>query len=155
MGIEIERKFLVKDDSFKKDASEKHLYQQGYIEGPFMATVRVRIIEDTGYITIKSKSVNFTRYEYEYEIPLTDAQEMLTNLCGNKMEKYRHIVWFEGKRWEVDEFIGENKGLFVAELELKSEEEAFALPNWLGEEVTHDFRYRNSFISQNPFNTWE
>lgn len=154
MGLEIERKFLVKDDSFKKEATEKHLYQQGYIEGPLLATVRIRIVENKGFVTIKGKSVNFTRNEYEYEIPLTDAQEMLSKLCGNKVEKYRYIVWFEGKCWEVDEFIGENLGLVVAELELSSEDETFTLPKWLSEEVTHDFRYRNSYLSQCPYNTW-
>ncbi len=154
MGIEIERKFLVKNDSFKTNAESKRLYKQGYIEGSLNATVRVRIIEDKGYLTIKSKSVNFSRNEYEYEIPLVDAEEMLTNLCGNKVEKYRYIVWHDGNRWEVDEMLGENSGLLIAELELQSEDETFAFPDWLGEEVTHDYRYRNSYLAENPFLGW-
>ncbi|MBS9768270.1 MAG: CYTH domain-containing protein [Flavobacteriaceae bacterium] len=154
MGIEIERKFLVKNDSFKANAESKHLYKQGYIEGSLNATVRVRVIEDKGYLTIKSKSVNFSRNEYEYEIPLADAEEMLTNLCGNKVEKYRYIVWHDGNRWEVDEMLGENRGLLIAELELKNENDTFALPDWLGEEVTHDYRYRNSYLAENPFLGW-
>ncbi len=154
MGIEIERKFLVKNDSFKANSESKKLYKQGYIEGSLNATVRVRIIEDKGYLTIKSKSVNFSRNEYEYEIPLTDAEEMLTNLCGNKVEKYRYIVWHDGNRWEVDEMLGENSGLLIAELELQSEDETFAFPDWLGEEVTHDYRYRNSYLAEKPFLWW-
>ncbi len=155
MGIEIERKFLVKNDSFKANDESKRLYKQGYIEGSLNATVRVRIIEDKGYLTIKSKSVNFSRNEYEYEIPLADAEEMLTNLCGNKVEKYRYIVWHDGNRWEVDEMLGENSGLLIAELELQSEDETFAFPDWIGEEVTHDYRYRNSYLAENPYRTWE
>lgn len=155
MGIEIERKFLLKDASFKREASSKSLYRQGYVEGSLVATVRVRVIEDKGFLTIKSKSVNYSRDEYEYEIPLADAEEMLTNLCGNKVEKYRYIVWHEGKRWEVDELLGDNEGLWVAEIELQSEDEAFDLPSWLGEEVTHDFRYRNSYLATNPYKSWE
>lgn len=155
MGIEIERKFLLKDVSFKEAATSKSLYKQGYIEGPLTATVRVRVIEDKGYMTIKSKSVNFTRSEYEYEIPLADAEEMLALLCGNKVEKYRYIVWHAGKRWEVDEMLEANAGLFLAELELQSEDETFELPDWLGEEVTHDFRYRNSYLALNPYKKWE
>lgn len=154
MGIEIERKFLVKNENFKTEATERYLYRQGYIEGTVAATVRVRVIEDKGFFTVKSKSVTFTRNEYEYEIPLADAKEMLESLCGNKVEKYRYIVWHDGKRWEVDEFLGANEGLLVAELELQSEQETFALPDWLGEEVSHDFRYRNSHLATNPFQNW-
>lgn len=154
MGIEIERKFLVKNEGFKAEATAKYRYQQGYIEGPLTATVRVRVIEEKGFITVKSKSVHFTRSEYEYEIPLADAKEMLESLCGNKVEKYRYIVWHEGKRWEIDEMLAANKGLLLAELELQSEQETFALPDWLGEEVTHDFRYRNSYLAANPFQNW-
>lgn len=154
MGLEIERKFLVKSEDFKREAVEKKLYKQGYIEGAAMATVRVRIIEDKGFLTIKSKAVNYSRSEYEYEIALADANEMLATLCGNKVEKYRYIVCYEGKRWEVDEMLGANKGLLIAELELNSEDEIFELPNWLGEEVSHDYRYRNSELAANPFSEW-
>ncbi len=148
MGIEIERKFLVKDDCFKVEAESRQLYRQGYIEGAALATVRVRVIGQKGFLTIKSRAVNFSRNEYEYEIPLAEAEEMLSKLCGNKVEKYRYIVCYEGKRWEVE-------GLCVAELELQSEDETFAMPNWLGEEVTHDYRYRNSYLAENPYTTWE
>lgn len=155
MGIEIERKFLLKDESFKALAESKHSFRQGYIEGSEMATVRVRIADEKGFFTIKSKAVNFSRSEYEYEIPLKDAEEMLDKLCGNKVEKYRYIVMNEGNRWEVDEFLGENAGLLVAELELQSEDETFALPSWLGEEITHDIRYRNSYLAENPYKSWK
>lgn len=155
MGVEIERKFLVKSLDFKNLATSKHLYKQGYIEGPLIATVRVRTIEDKGFLTVKSKSVNYSRNEYEYEIPLADAEQMLSNLCGNKVEKYRYIVWHGNKRWEVDEMIGANEGLLIAELELEAESETFELPEWVGEEVTHDFRYRNSYLAINPYKNWE
>lgn len=155
MGIEIERKFLLKDTSFKEEVTSKSLYKQGYIEGSLVATVRVRIAGDKGFLTIKSKSVNYSRSEYEYEIPLSDAEEMLANLCGNKVEKYRYIVWHAGKRWEVDEMLGDNQGLLLAEIELQREDETFELPNWLGKEVTHDSRYRNSYLATNPYKGWE
>ncbi len=155
MGLEIERKFLVKDGSFKAEAESKKLYRQGYIEGAALATVRVRVIGEKGFLTIKSRAVNFSRNEYEYEIPLPEAEEMLSKLCGNKVEKYRYIVCYEGKRWEVDEMLGANEGLCVAELELQSEDETFTMPNWLGEEVTHDYRYRNSYLAKCPYQSWE
>ncbi len=154
MALEIERKFLVKSSSFKNEAESKKMYQQGYIEGAANATVRVRVIEDKGFITIKSKAVNFTRNEYEYEIPLADAQEMLAKLCGNKVEKYRYVVWHEGNRWEVDEMLGENEGLVVAEIELEDENATFSLPEWVGKEVTQDIRYRNSYLAEKPYKTW-
>ncbi len=155
MSIEIERKFLVKDNSFKEKAESKKLYRQGYIKGILQATVRVRTVEDKGFITIKSKAINFSRYEYEYEIPLSDAEEMLQKLCGNKIEKYRYIVMHKGKRWEVDEMLADNQGLVVAELELNSEKETFSSPEWLAEEVTQDYRYHNSYLAEYPFKNWE
>ncbi len=155
MAVEIERKFLVKNDSFKEKAESKKLYRQGYIEGALLATVRVRIIEDKGFLTVKSRAVNFSRNEYEYEIPLADAEEMLQKLCGDKVEKYRYTVMHKGKLWEVDEMLSENQGLVVAELELKSETETFALPEWVAEEVTDDYRYRNSYLAEHPFTSWQ
>lgn len=154
MATEIERKFLLKKLTFKEKAASKKHYSQGYIEGSLNATVRIRTVEDKAYITIKGHIVGISRDEYEYEIPLEDAQQMQDRLCGEKVEKIRYIVWHEGKRWEIDEFLGTNKGLFIAELELKSEEESFSIPEWIGEEVTSDYRFRNSYLSREPFSTW-
>lgn len=154
MATEIERKFLLRNLTFKEKAVSKKHYSQGYIEGSLNATVRIRTVEDKAYITIKGHIVGISRDEYEYEIPLEDARQMQERLCGEKVEKIRYIVWHEGKRWEVDEFLGANEGLFVAELELNSENESFPLPDWAGEEVTDDFRFRNSHLSKEPFSTW-
>ncbi len=154
MGLEIEKKFLVKDNSWKALA-EGVLYQQGYLSTEKERTVRVRVIGEQGYLTIKGKSIGATRLEFEYEIPVIDAQEMLTKLCGNSvLEKYRYKIPFDGMIWEVDEFLGKNKGLIVAEVEMENEEQIFKLPSWIGEEVTHKTEYFNSRLTQKPFSEW-
>lgn len=155
MAKEIERKFLVKDLSFKK-LSAPTLYRQGYISTNPMATVRVRVAGDKGYIAVKSKRTGITRLEYEYEIPVEDANRMLENLCQKPLiEKYRYILNYEGYTWEIDEFLGDNEGLVVAEIELEDEEQEFIKPDFVGEEVTFDYRYRNSNLVKNPYKNWK
>lgn len=155
MALEIERKFLLKHHDFKKSVVAKHYICQGYIAGADLATVRVRIADGDAFLTLKSQTESFTRSEFEYAIPLVDAEEMLKSFCGIQIKKYRYIVWVEGKCWEIDEFLGENKGLWVAEIELSSEQEEFVLPTWAGEEVTHDTRYRNTALINNPYKNWK
>ena len=152
--FEIERKFLVKDNSWQSLAKGT-LYRQGYLNVEKSRTVRVRTIGDKGYLTIKGKSVGATRLEFEYEIPLLDAQTMLDKLCGdNILEKYRYKIPFEGFIWEVDDFLGKNKGLIVAEIELESEDQAFELPKWIGKEVTGEVQYYNSQLTKVPYCDW-
>lgn len=152
MAKEIERKFLVTDQSFKQ-FSEGVLYQQGYLS--FRPSVRVRIIGQKALLTIKGPSTGISRSEYEYEIPLHDGIEMLRELCKKPIiEKFRYKLEYGGFTWEIDEFIGDNKGLIVAEIELKNEEQAFQKPSFVGEEVSHDGKYRNSSLVNHPYSQW-
>ncbi len=153
--IEIERKFLVKGD-FIPYVSKSYEIKQGYMLASPEKTVRVRVKGDKGYLTIKGKTNEngFSRFEWEKEISTTDA-ELLLALCDeNTISKTRYEVLFEGKVFEIDRFYGVNEGLLLAELELESEDEPFATPDWLGQEVTHDYRYYNSYLSKNPFTRW-
>ena len=153
MGIEIERKFLVRNDHWSGLGTPVH-YAQGYLVADGLRTVRVRIAGEDGYLTIKGKTQGMSRLEFEYPIPVNEAFELL-NLCPIPViEKYRTKVLFGGKTWEIDEFEGENKGLVIAEIELKSEDEPFELPSWIGEEVTGDLKYYNSRLATHPFRTW-
>lgn len=152
MGIEIERKFLVRGDAWR--AAPPVYFSQGYLNRDKARTVRVRIAGSEAFLTIKGQSVGATRAEFEYPIPLWDARELLA-LCEQPLiEKNRRKILHEGVVWEVDEFLGENRGLVVAEIELPTEDTAFARPEWLGEEVTSDERYFNSNLSRNPFSQW-
>ena len=154
MGEEIERKFLVKDGSWRKGATGT-MYRQGFLSTAPERTVRVRAAGDRGTLTIKGKSIGARRVEYEYEIPLADAQALLDTLCKRPLiEKVRYRIAHGPHTWEVDVFEGDNAGLVVAELELDSEDEAFARPGWLGEEVTDDPRYFNSNLVAHPFKAW-
>lgn len=154
MGIEIERKFLVKGDDWKKQGKGQ-LYQQGYLSSHPDRTVRVRIVGDSGYLTIKGKTVGAIRPEYEYPIPYPDAQSMLDNLCEKPViQKIRYRIPYEGLVWEVDEFQGENLGLVVAEVELKDEQQTVVCPDWVGREVTNDASYYNANLIKNPFSRW-
>ncbi|MBN2572780.1 MAG: CYTH domain-containing protein [Ignavibacteriales bacterium] len=154
MSIEIERKFLVKSDEWKL-LGEKIFYRQGYLSTIPGRIVRVRTIEEKGYLTIKGLMVELTRNEFEYEIPIEEAKFILENLCEKPIiEKYRNKIKIDDVIWEVDEFIGENKGLVIAEVELKTEDQKIELPSWIGEEVTGDFRYSNSNLTKNPFTKW-
>ncbi len=152
--IEIERKFLITETSFLKKLTGTN-YTQGYLSTDPHKTVRVRIAGRTGFLTIKGKTQNISRTEFEYEIPLNDAQELI-KLCDKPIiEKTRYLVTVDQHIWEVDIFEGENKGLIIAEIELKSENEKFTSPDWLGKEVSSDKRYYNSLLIKKPYSTWE
>lgn len=155
MGLEIERKFLV--DHNKWDKLEKpggtH-YKQGYLLADKGRTVRVRISDKQGFLNLKSKNSQMSRNEYEYEIPLQDGVEILKSFTTSGTEKIRYEMPFAGKVWEVDVFLGDNKGLIVAEIELESEGEEFEKPDWVTHEVTDDGRYTNASLSTRPFKDW-
>jgi len=152
MGTEIERKFLVKKGGWRNKTATN--YRQGYLSTVKERTVRVRTIEDKGYLTIKGISIGASRLEFEYEIPVQDANALL-DICEKPIiEKNRYKVEHGGFVWEVDEFLGENLGLIVAELELESEDQYFPKPDWIGEEVTGDPRYFNSSLIKNPYSKW-
>ena len=153
MAKEIERKFLVMNNDYKKDV-DGMLYKQGYLSTNPQRTVRVRIVGNQGYLTINGLSKGATRAEYEYIIPYKDAEELFL-LCETPLiEKYRYLIPYKGNTWEVDEFYGENKGLVIAEIELKSENESIELPPWVGSEVTSDPRYYNSNLVRFTFSQW-
>jgi adenylate cyclase len=155
MGIEIERKFLLANDAWRGQG-QPTLMRQGYLAADPVRTVRVRIEGGRAVITIKSKSVGASRGEWEYEIPVPDAAELLDRLCEKPLvEKTRHRIDYAGHTWEVDEFAGENAGLVVAEIELGSEDEAFDKPAWIGREVTGDPRYYNSSLIRLPYSRWK
>ena len=155
MGKEIERKYLVKGDEWKKLAKGTS-YKQGYLSTVKERTVRVRTIDDKGFLTIKGITVGVSRTEYEYNIPVAEADDMLTNLCEQPLiEKNRYKIPLNGLTWEVDEFFGENDGLIVAEVELESEDQKIELPSWIGDEVSGDPRYFNSNLTKHPFKNWK
>ena len=154
MGKEIERKYLIKDDTWRKQASGT-TYRQGYLSTVKERTVRVRTIDDKGFLTIKGITIGATRREYEYEIPTADANEMLDELCEKPIiEKTRFKIPHAGLTWEIDEFSGVNQGLIVAEVELESEDQNIDFPPWVGEEVSGDPRYFNSNLIANPYTNW-
>jgi CYTH domain-containing protein len=154
MGKEIERKFLIKSDSWRSLAKGKRV-RQGYLNRNKERVVRIRTIDDKGFLTIKGKTTGATRAEFEYDIPAAEAEAMLDHLCERPLiEKNRYKIEFGGLIWEVDEFLGENQGLIVAEVELESEDQAFENPAWIGEEVTGDPKYFNSNLVQHPYTRW-
>ncbi|NIA12956.1 MAG: CYTH domain-containing protein [Nitrospiraceae bacterium] len=154
MGWEIERKFLVKDESWREGAAGER-YRQGYLAIGPPASVRVRVVGDTALLNIKKSTLDIGRAEYEYPVPVEDAHEMLDTLCdGIIIEKTRYKVPVGSHLWEIDVFEGVNAGLIVAEIELDSEDETFEHPAWLGQEVSGDARYFNSSLSQHPFCDW-
>lgn len=156
MHYEIERKFLVGDTAFKKLAVKTYRIQQGYIAHDGGNTVRVRIRDEQGFLTIKGPTRDgISRYEWEREIPLADARELFLLCRGGTIDKTRHLVPAgPGRYFEVDEFYGDNEGLVMAEIELEAPDEAFDKPDWLGEEVTGDPRYYNSYLLSCPFKSW-
>jgi adenylate cyclase len=154
MGAEIERKFLVTGRDWQPAAAGVSL-RQGYLSLDPQRTVRVRIAGETAFITIKGLTSGIARREYEYAIPVRDATEMLDALCHRPLiEKTRYHVEVDGTAWSVDQFHGENDGLIVAEVELRSADQAFARPAWLGQEVSHDARYFNSNLIESPYRLW-
>ena len=154
--VEIERKFLVISDAFKSDVLRQNHIAQGYLSSVPERAVRVRIKGEKGYLTIKGKTneSGLSRFEWEKEIPVAEAKELLQLCEKGVIEKIRYEIQVGQHIFEVDEFYGENKGLIMAEVELQSETETFETPIWLGEEVTNDNRYYNSYLSQHPFTSW-
>ncbi|MCH2033822.1 MAG: CYTH domain-containing protein [Tenacibaculum sp.] len=156
MSIEIERKFLVKDDSFKEDAYQRNYIKQGFLNSDKERVVRVRIKDDKGFLTVKGKSNDSgtSRFEWEKEISKAEANDLM-NLCEKGIiEKYRYLVCSGNHVFEVDDFLGVNLGLIVAEIELTSENENYIAPIWLGEEVTGKEEYYNSNLSKKPYSEW-
>ncbi len=154
MAREIERKFLLKNDSWRFGASGE-VYRQGYISVAPDRTVRVRTLGERAVLTIKGKTSGATRLEFEYDIPFQDAIEMLDRLCHEPIiEKTRYVVRMDKHTWEIDEFAGDNKGLVVAEVELAREDETLELPDWIDKEVTADPRYYNANLVSNPYSSW-
>lgn len=155
MGIEIERKFLLNDDSWREQVIESTRISQGYLtQNEGKSSVRVRLSGNKANINIKSRELAISRQEYEYPVPVEDARMMLDTLCVGVIDKIRHHVDFQGHTWEIDEFKGENKGLIVAEIELDSEESDFPHPDWLSDEVSHDPRYYNVNLISHPYSMW-
>ena len=153
--IEIERKFLVKNLDFVK-YGVPHRIRQGYIMTEKDRVVRVRIKDQRAFLTLKTSPIGFSRYEFEYEIPVAEAEIMLRDMCYKPIiDKVRFVHIQHGKKWEIDVFNGVNEGLIIAEIELLSKDEQFALPPYIGKEVTDDHRYYNSYIANHPYNTWE
>ena len=152
MPVEIERKFLVKGNSWRNGQGIRIC--QGYLNRDKERTVRVRLLGENAFLTIKGMNSGATRAEYEYEIPVFHAEELLKICDGPVLEKNRYALDYNGLIWEVDEFLGENEGLIVAEVELKSEDQSFDRPDWIGQEVTTDPRYFNSNLCAYPFSKW-
>jgi adenylate cyclase len=161
MGIEIERKFLVAGDSWRDAAHQVMPMAQGYLNdlaivdsGAMQTSVRVRIEGDAAFLNIKSREAGPSRQEFDYAIPVADALALLALCVGGKIDKRRHYVEHAGRLWEIDEFLGDNAGLVVAEIELGSVDEAFARPDWLGPEATHAQRYYNLALASRPYSQW-
>ena len=149
MATEIERKFLVQGTPWRNGFGVR--FSQGYLNRDKERTVRVRIAGDKAFLTIKGVTQGASRAEFEYEIPVSDAQQLIKLSDGTIIQKNRYVIVHEGSTWEVDEFLGDNAGLVLAEIELKSEDQPFSRPAWLGAEVTHDRRYYNSSLASHPY----
>ena len=155
MGFEIERKFLVHKDKWNLVSKpKKDFYRQGYLFSDSNKTIRVRQTNDKGYITIKGSVIGLSRPEFEYEIPKADAEELLNQFSVSELIKVRYKILFKNKIWEVDEFLGDNLGLIVAEIELEHENEQFEIPDWIANEVTDDNKYYNSCLAKTPYCNW-
>ena len=163
MPLEIERKFLVHGDAWRRDAEGHPVsaaqIRQGYLFADGLRNARVRLSRghdgDRAFLTVKGMRTGIERFEFEYAIPLADAELMLDRLCNPPLiEKTRHLVAFAGMTWEVDEFAGANAGLILAELELKRADQAFEMPAWVLREVTDDGRYYNTYLATHPYSTW-
>ena len=152
MGTEIERKFLVASAGWRAGNSVRLI--QCYLNRDKHRTVRIRIAGDKAFLTVKSLVQGATRAEFEYPIPVADAEQMLKFSDGPIIEKNRYVIEHDGCRWEVDEFFGDNAGLIMAEIELTSEDQPFSRPPWLGREVTHDMRFYNSNLAAHPYKEW-
>ncbi|AUZ06250.2 hypothetical protein ADP71_30550 [Vitreoscilla sp. C1] len=153
MAVEIERRFLVKNDAWRGQVEPKLLYQ-AYLSVEKERTMRVRVVGDEAWLTLKGYISDVSRHEFEYPIPLQDALSIIDNMCPFKMKKHRYCIDFGGHTFEVDEYFGDNAPLVVAEIELPSEDTEFERPEWLGEEITHDGRFTNAYLSQHPYSAW-
>ena len=156
MSLEIERKFLVKSNEFQNNSHKKFYIKQGFLNTNKHRTVRIRISDEKAYLTIKGISNNsgISRFEWEKEIPLKEAKQLLLLCEKGIIEKNRYLIKYGLHIFEVDEFLGKNEGLIIAEIELSSENEVFEKPIWLGKEVTGDIKYYNSQLSKKPFTNW-
>jgi adenylate cyclase len=156
MAIEVEHKFLLANDRWRAQVSRSEAFIQGYLASDSPSSIRVRICGERAWLNIKSATPGTQRHEFEYAIPVADAEEMIRSLCRRPLiEKIRHFVVVGEHTWEIDEFSGDNQGLIVAEIELAAAGEAFTKPDWLGEEVSDDLRYYNNSLVSHPYNTWE
>lgn len=155
VAIEIERKFLVRSAGWRQQVVACHRITQGYLANTAASSVRVRLSDGNGWLSVKAMTPGLSREEFEYEVPAEDARQMLASLCeGPRVEKRRHIVLFEGGRFEVDEFDGDSNGLVIAEIELEDESQPVPRPAWLGDEVTRHARYYSFRLSRRPFRDW-
>ncbi len=155
MPIEIERKFLVQTEDWRTAANARRKFKQFYLAIDQRSNVRIRIEDGVGaWLTVKSAQSGATRSEFEYPIPIEDAEQMTAMAVGAVIAKVRHIVPFAGLDWEVDEFAGDNEGLVIAEVELASQDQSLELPRWVGQEVTNDKRYYNASLAETPFKKW-
>jgi adenylate cyclase len=155
MAIEIEHKFLLKNDSWRQQVESAVIFKQGYLSSQPTSSIRVRISNTQAWLNIKSATIGTQRHEYEYEIPFEDANEIIDLLCTKPIiEKTRHYINNNGHIWEIDEFHGVNEGLIVAELELSELNEWFEKPEWVGEEVTEHVRYYNNNLAKHPYSQW-
>lgn len=156
MPLEIERKFLLADASWRREVSRERVMRQGYLAGTEgRASVRVRLDEREARLNIKAAVIGSARAEYDYGIPPEEAQEILDRLCVGRIDKTRHYVLRDDLTWEIDEFHGDNAGLIVAEVELERVDQEFVRPPWLGEEVTDQQRYYNHALALRPYRTWD
>jgi adenylate cyclase len=155
MAIEVEHKFLLANEDWRQEIDHSEIFRQGYLSSQPTSSIRVRICEQKAWLNIKSATIGTHRLEYEYEIPVSDAEEILTHLCKKPLiEKVRHYVHQGNELWEIDEFEGANRGLIVAEIELDEIGRHFDKPRWVGEEVTHDLRYYNNNLAIHPYSEW-
>lgn len=155
MGVEIERKFLVRSDRWEDQAVGSTPMRQGYLARGSGVTVRVRVAGDQAWLTIKGPTHGISRSEFEYPIPVADAAQLLDRHAGRCVEKRRFRVPVDGHTWEVDRFEGDNAGLVLAEIELTHPDESFALPDWAGAEVSGDPRYFNAYLAEHPYREWK
>lgn len=153
MNIEIERKFLVASDDWQP-ANRKMTIRQAYLAIGETSTIRVRLSDEAAWLTIKGKTVGIVRPEFEYELPLTEAEEIAQLSPYPVIEKTRYFVDHDGLTWEIDVFAGANEGLIVAEVELERADQSVEIPDWVGPEVTGDYRYHNAYMCRHPYNTW-
>ncbi len=155
MATEIEHKFLLANDDWRKAVQKSVQYKQGYLSSQPTSSIRVRVSDQQAWLNIKSATIGTQRLEFEYAIPLQDAEDIIDYLCKKPLiEKTRHFVPVDDHVWEIDEFAGDNHGLVVAEIELAEAGTSFSKPHWLGAEVTHDLRYYNNNLVTNPYKNW-